>query len=92
MKELDDLYDEEERLLHELDLIEEKIDDLMYEDWFYIPSQKNRVNQLREDWKRTLKELEVVQRCIVDKEDTEWRFCILNKCLNSGRRGLNEGT
>lgn len=72
MKELDDLYDEEERLLHELDLIEEKIDDLMYEDWLYIPSTKNRVNQLREDWKRTLKELEVVQRCIVDKEDTEW--------------------
>lgn len=79
MKELDDLYDEEERLLHELDLIEEKIDDLMYEDWLYIPSTKNRVNQLREDWKRTLKELEVVQRCIVDKEDTEWRFYIPSK-------------
>lgn len=79
MKELDDLYDEEERLLHELDLIEEKIDDLMYEGWLYIPSQKNRVNQLREEWKRTLKELEVVQRCIVDKEDTEWRFYIPSK-------------
>lgn len=79
MKELDDLYDEEERLLHELDLLEEKIDDLMYEGWLYIPSQKNRVNQLRENWKRTLKELEVVQRCIVDKEDTEWRFYIPSK-------------
>lgn len=79
MNELDDLYDEEERLLHELDLIEEKIDDLMYDDWLYIPSKKNRVNQLREDWKRTLKELEVVQRCIVDKEDTECRFYIPSK-------------
>lgn len=65
---IENLYDEEERLLHELALIEEKIDDLMYEDWLYIPSRKNRVNQLREDWKRTLKELEVVQRCIADKE------------------------
>lgn len=72
MKELDDLYDEEERLLHELDLIEEEIDDLMYDDWFYVPSRRNKVNQLREEWKRTRKELEVVQRYIVDKEDTEW--------------------
>lgn len=63
-----DLYEEEERLLHELDLIEEKIDDLMYDNWFLIPSRKNRVNQLREEWERTRKELEVVQRCIVDKE------------------------
>lgn len=63
-----DLYDEEERLLHELDLIEEKIDDLMYDDWLCIPSRRNRVNQLREEWKRALKELEVVQRCIADKE------------------------
>lgn len=71
MKELDDIYDEEERLLHELDLIEEKIDDLMYDDWLYVPSRRNKVNQLRENWKRTLKELEVVQRCIVDKENIE---------------------
>lgn len=63
-----DLYDEEERLLHELDLIEEKIDDLMYDNWFLIPSRKNRVNQLREEWERTREELEVVQRCIADKE------------------------
>lgn len=66
-----DLYDEEERLLHELDLIEEKIDDLIYADWFFIPSRKNQVNQLREEWKRTRKELEVVQRCIADKESVE---------------------
>lgn len=65
---IENLYDEEERLLHELALIEEKIDDLMYEDWLYIPSRKNRVNQFREEWQRTLRELEVVQRCIVDKE------------------------
>lgn len=66
-----DLYDEEERLLHELDLIEEKIDDLMYADWFFIPSRKNQVNQLREEWGRICKELEVVQHCIVDKESME---------------------
>lgn len=65
---IENLYDEEERLLHELALIEEKIDDLMYEDWLYIPSRKNRVNQFREEWQRTRKELEVVQRCIADKE------------------------
>lgn len=68
---IENLYDEEERLLHELALIEEKIDDLMYEDWLYIPSTKNRVNQFREEWQRTLRELEVVQRCIVDKESIE---------------------
>lgn len=65
---IENLYDEEERLLHELALIEEKIDDLMYEDWLYIPSRKNRVNQFREEWQRTLRELEVVKRCIADKE------------------------
>lgn len=65
---IENLYDEEERLLHELDLIEEKIDDLMYDDWLYIPSRRSKVILLREEWKRTLKELEVVQRCIVDKE------------------------
>ena len=66
-----DLYDEEERLLNELDIIEEKIDDLMYDDWASIPSRKNRVNQLREEWECTHKELEVVQRCIIDKESIE---------------------
>lgn len=68
---IENLYDEEERLLHELALIEEKIDDLMYEDWLYIPSRKNRVNQFREEWQRTLRELEVVKRCIADKESVE---------------------
>lgn len=66
-----DLYDEEERLLNELDIIEEKIDDLMYDDWAAIPSRKNRVNRLREEWERTHKELEVVQRDIMNKESIE---------------------
>lgn len=71
VEEVTDLYAEEERLLHELDLIEEKIDDLMYDDWLYVPSRRNRVNQLREEWECTRKELEVVQRCIADKESVE---------------------
>lgn len=66
-----DLYDEEERLLHELDLIEEKIDDLMYDDWLSIPSVVSRVESLRREWREKRKELEVVQRCIVDKESVE---------------------
>lgn len=65
------LYDEEERLLYELDLIEEKIDDLMYDDWLSIPSVVSRVERLRREWREKRKELEVVQRCITDKESVE---------------------
>lgn len=65
------LYDEEEHLLHELDLVEEKIDDLMYDDWLSIPSVVSRVESLRREWREKRKELEVVQRCIVDKESVE---------------------
>lgn len=65
------LYDEEERLLHELDLIEEKIDDLMYDDWLSIPSVVSRVESLRREWREKRKELEVVQRCMVDKGSVE---------------------
>lgn len=65
------LYDEEERLLYELDLIEEKIDDLMYDDWLSIPSVVSRVESLRREWREKRKELEVVQRCIADKESAE---------------------
>lgn len=68
---LENLYDEEERLLHELDLVEEKIDDLMYDDWLSIPSVVSRVESLRRGWREKRKELEVVQRCIVDKESVE---------------------
>ena len=68
---IENLYDEEERLLHELDLIEERIDDLAYGDWTYIHSRVSEVNRLKNEWDRIYKELEVVQRCIADKESVE---------------------
>lgn len=68
---IENLYDEEERLLHELDLIEERIDDLMYDDWLSIPSVVSQVESLRREWREKRKELEVVQRCIADKESME---------------------